>query len=124
MSDGWAEAIRDLNTLAVDLTAAGARVGARAAMAVRKTAHDIEATSKAFSPVDTGALRSSIGTDVTGDGRSGSIEAEIGPTQSYGYFVEFGTSRQAPQSYMGAAFDRHAHELEDALGQIAGDILA
>ena len=114
----------ELNRLAIDLgKAAGGQVGARAARAVRKTAFDIEATAKVFCPVDTGNLRNSISTDIVGDGRFGSVAAEIGPTASYAPFVELGTSRMAPQAFMGPAFDRHAHEFVTAIEEIAGKML-
>lgn len=123
MSDDWAAAIAELNSISIGLELSGARAGARAAIAIRKTTFDIEADSKAFSAVDTSAQRNSIGHDITGDGRSGAIESVIGPTTSYSPYNEFGTSTQAPQAFMGPAFDRHAHQLEDALGQIAADTL-
>ena len=113
----------DLSRLAVTLAAAGGAVGALVATAVRKTSADIEATSKAFAPVDTGALMGSIGTTIDGDGRTGSIVAEIGPTVDYGEYVERGTSTQGPAAFMGPAFDRHAHQLETAAGQLVGRLL-
>lgn len=113
----------ELNTVAVDLATAAGSVGARASLVVRKTAQDIEATAKQFAPVDTGNLKASIGTDVTGDGRFGAIEAEIGPTASYGGFVEWGTSRHAPQAFMGPALDRHSGDFVKALEQLGGDVL-
>jgi HK97 gp10 family phage protein len=123
VSDGWGEMIAGLNTLAVDLSMSGARAGARAALVVRKTTADIERDAQAFAPVDTGNLRNSIGHDITGDGRSGAIESEIGPTADYGAYVEFGTSQHGPAAYMGPAFDRHTADFEKALGQIADDTL-
>jgi HK97 gp10 family phage protein len=123
MTDGWEEAIAALNTLAVNLTVAGARAGAAASTVVRKTTADIERDAQAFAPVDTGNLTNSIGHDITGDGRSGVIEAEIGPTADYGGYVEFGTTQHAPAAYMGPAFDRHSADFENALGQIAAAAL-
>ena len=32
----------------------------------------------------------------------------VGPTADYGRFVEYGTSRMAPQAFMGPSFDRNA----------------
>lgn len=120
--------LSELNTLAVDLHQAGQRAGAQASAALRKTTLDIEATAKAFVPVDTGNLKSSIGHDFTGDGRSGVMEAEIGPTADYGAHVEYGvvgsaTGDHAPAAYMGPAVDRHGWQLVAALGQIGGDVL-
>jgi HK97 gp10 family phage protein len=122
VSDFWAD-VTELNTLAIALTTAGARVGAQSAMAVRKTAHDVEATGKSFAAVDTGAMRNSIGFDMIGDGRSGAIEAVIGPTVDYGWFQELGTATQPPAAFMGPALDRHGWELVDALGMIGATAL-
>jgi HK97 gp10 family phage protein len=112
-----------LNSLAVDLARASGTVGAIVSVVVRKTASDVEATAKQFCPVDTGNLRASIGTDISGDGRFGAVEAEIGPTASSGGYVEFGTSRQAPAAYMGPALDRHSADFETALGKSVEDLL-
>lgn len=142
----------EVKKLSVDLARAGGRVGARAAGAFRKTAFDIEGTAKNLAAVDTGNLRGSISTDISGDGRFGMMEAEIGPTAEYGAYVEYGTQPHvirptdaemlafpgldgmafakvvqhpgtAPQPFMGPAFDRHSGQLEDALGDIGEDIL-
>lgn len=113
----------ELRALSLDLAAATGRVGALASAAIRKTALDIQADAQALAPVDTGNLRSSIGTDIAGDGRFGVIEAEIGPTADYGAYVEYGTSRMAPQPYLGPAFDRRAPGLEQALGRAVEDLL-
>jgi HK97 gp10 family phage protein len=109
--------------LAVKLERASGQVGAVAAAAVKKTAFDIEADAKALAPVDTGNLRSSISTDITGDGRFGAIEAEIGPTAEYGAFVEYGTSRTGPQPYMRPAFERREPGLTAALDRLGEDLL-
>ena len=88
---------------------------------VKKTAADIEATAKAFAPVDTGALRGSIGT--TSSGNANYVETHTGPTVDYAPYVEYGTSRMAPRAFMGPAADRHLHELFAAVDQLTGDLL-
>lgn len=108
-----------INALAVDLGNAGPVVADLAGMVVRKSLLAIEADAKAFAPVDTGYLRSSIGIDMDDDGLGG----DTGPAASYGAFVELGTSTQAPQAYMGPAFDRHSGNFERALAQIAEEAL-
>jgi HK97 gp10 family phage protein len=105
----WFDGIDRVNTLAVDLAKSGVKVGAAAQTVVAKVAHDVEASAKAFCPVDTGNLRGSIGTDL------GVLQAAIGPTASYGGYVEWGTSRMGPHAYMGPALDRHAAEFEDGI---------
>jgi HK97 gp10 family phage protein len=103
--------------LDAELGQAAATIAEKVSTAVAKTALDIEADAKALCPVDTGYLRGSISSSI------GRLEAEIGPTAEYGHFLEWGTSRMAPQPYMTPAFDRNEPKLEQAIGQIAGDLL-
>lgn len=111
----------EVNRLAVDLDVAAGAVGADVATAIRRSAFAVERDAKAFAPVDTGNLRNSISTDITGDGRFGEMSAEIGPTADYGHYVEHGTSTQAPQAYLGPAFDRQAPGFVEALEQLLVD---
>lgn len=106
-----------LRVLQADLGKASARTVAAASLVVRKTAADIEATAKIHAPVDTGALRNSISSDIS------VLSAEIGPTVDYGLYVEAGTSRAAPQPYMGPAADVHGPAFEAAIAQIGTKIL-
>lgn len=104
--------VSQLNILAVDLGATGARTTAAAARVVAKTAADIERDAKAFAPVDTGNLRNSISSSLRG------LQAEIGPTASYAAFVEYGTSRTGPAAFMGPALDRNSGAFVDALAAL------
>lgn len=113
----------DLTRLAADLSNASGRIGAQAAQVLRKIALDIEATAKQLAPVDTGALRASIGTDFEGDGRHGSMSAEIGPTVHYAPHLEYGTSRAGPRPFMGPAATRHEESFADAIADLGGTIL-
>lgn len=89
---------------------------------VQKTALDIERDAKLKAPVDTGNLKGSIGhSDLRLGGDDYSVE--IGPTANYGVFVERGTSRMAPQPYMGPAADRHEGPFAQAMAQIAEEAL-
>lgn len=92
----------EMNRLAIDLANAASSVAAEVSQVVRASALRVEAEAKAFSPVDTGFLRSSIGTDVDAD----RLGASVGPSAAYGAFVELGTDRAAPRAYLGPAFDR------------------
>lgn len=112
-----ADDLDDLRRLTVDLTAAGPRVGALSSQILRKAALDVEAEAKRLAPVDTGNLRGSIGVDL------GAMSATIGPTASYGPYLEYGTRRMAPRPYMGPAFDKVAPSFEEALGKAAGSVL-
>jgi HK97 gp10 family phage protein len=82
-----------------------------ASVVVRRTALAIEADAKVNAPVDTGALRNSISTDVA---LGEVITAEIGPTVDYGIYVERGTEYMDPEPYLGPAYDAHAGEVFDA----------
>lgn len=107
--------ISEVRALASRLDTSGPRVGAVASRLLRRTGALIEREAKALVAVDTGALKNSISTTVTGDGRRGQMTVEIGPTLEYGPFQEFGTSRQPGKAYMGPAFDRHAPGYADTL---------
>lgn len=110
--------------LAADLgQVASGSVGAGAALVVRKTAANVERDAKILAPVDTGNLRNSISTDVTGDGRHRSVSAEIGPTADYGIYLERGTSHMPPHPFMGPAFDRHADGFTKAMAALVDGIL-
>jgi HK97 gp10 family phage protein len=92
-------------------------------MVVPKTV-DIEASAKNRVPVDTGHLKSSIGTSDLGNvGQFGSLSIEIGPTANYGGFVEFGTSRMAPRPYMESAADIHFPLVKQAVKQLGLEAL-
>ena len=92
--------ISQVRALGARLENAGRRVGAGASQLLRVTAFRIEADGKTFAPVDTGFLRSSISTTITGNGNAGIMTAEIGPTAEYGIFQEYGTSTQPGQAFM------------------------
>lgn len=115
--------VSEVRGLAARITTNSGRLGARASAAFRKTAFDIEADAQALAPVDTGTLESSISTSITGDGRTGAMTAEIGPTVDYGIHQEYGTSTQAGTPYMGPAFDRRAPGLNHALAQILTEVV-
>lgn len=108
----------ELTDLARDLGAAPTRVEERASVVVQRTGHDVVADAQAIVPVDTGLLKNSIGVDFDPDG----LGFEAGPTASYAAFVEWGTSRMAPQPYMTPAFDRRIPPAIDALEPIAGNL--
>lgn len=99
------------------------RVGAQVSAAVRKTAFAIEGSAKALAAVDTGTMRSSISTTISGSGSAGSMTAEIGPTVDYAIYVEYGTSRMGAQPFMGPAGDQHVAGYTEALASIAEQVL-
>lgn len=110
-----------LAQLSANLKTSGERSQAKARAAVHKTARDIEADAKHMAPVRTGNLRNSISTEVSN--LASVAEAVIGPTAEYGAHVEFGTSRQTPQPYLGPAADNRLPSLEAALAELGVNIL-
>lgn len=107
----------ELLALSADLGKASYEVTRKAQQVVAKAAHDIEGDGKRLAPVDTGALRNSIGTRISGGG----LTAEIGPTVDYAVFVEYGTRRMAPRAFMGPALDRHSGAFVQAVEQLGGE---
>lgn len=109
MDASFARAVAGLDNIAVRLEVAGPLLQRRASAATRKTGADIEATSQTLVPVDTGATKNSIGSDITevGDGDDYRIDVETGPQTSYAPPLETGTERMAPRPYMGPSFDQH-----------------
>jgi len=115
--------VSEVRGLASRITTNAGRVGAQASALLRKTAFDIEADAKILAPVDTGTLESSISTTITGDGRNGSMSAEIGPTVEYAIYQEYGTSTQSGTPFMGPAFDRRAPAFNEGLAQLATGLI-
>lgn len=105
------------------ITSNAGRIGAAGSAVLRRAALAIEADAQALAPVDTGALRSSISSSFTGDGRNGSMTAEIGPTVEYGVFQEYGTSVMGAQPFMGPAFDRQVGGYTAAVGALLDQVL-
>lgn len=99
--DAW----RVLDEVTANVHASTGRVGREGSAVVRRSALAIEEGAKTRAPVDTGFLKGSITTSVSGDGRHGAMEAEIGPEANYGAYVELGTRRMAPQPYLHPAFE-------------------
>jgi hypothetical protein len=110
--------IASLELLAVEFRAAGPKAVARAKIVLKKTAFDIERNAKAIVPVDFGDLRDSIGHSDMRVISASNMAVEVGPTMDYGGYVEHGTSRMAPQAYMGPSLDRFAGPFEQAMQQI------
>lgn len=107
--------------VAARLATAGDRARGRLATAIVKTGYDIQADAQILAPVDTGALKNSISTSVSGS--SASLTVEVGPTVEYGIWQELGTSTQPAQPYLGPAYDRRIPGLTDAIAQIGVDEL-
>lgn len=113
------EGVDNVRAVEGEIMRAAGNVGAKGAAVVRRTAHDIEARMKRTAPVDTGAMKNSVGVDFEGDGRFASFAAEIGPTVDYAPHVEFGTTRQAPQPFAFPAADAVEPSFIAALEKLA-----
>lgn len=99
---------------AADIRAASVKAVRMAGQATVKTAADITRDAQLMAPVDTGNLRSSIGYTMS----KGNLHAEIGPTASYGIYLELGTYKMRAQPFLFPATDRHVPAYEAALAQI------
>lgn len=85
---------------------------------VAKTAFDIEAYAKMVVPVDTGALKNSISTEITPDG----MTAVIAPHMEYATDVEYGTRRMSAQPYMTPAAERNKPAFVGAMQQMLKEL--
>jgi hypothetical protein len=93
-----------------------AKSRAQASAVVRSSALSIEGLAKTFAPVDTGALRASIETEMA----SGSLEANVHDGVFYGVFQEYGFHSRAgrwvpPQPFMTPAAELERPRFERAM---------
>jgi HK97 gp10 family phage protein len=103
---------------ATALRVAAGGIEAKGRKAVQRVAEDTKGTAQANAPVLTGALRSGLRVS----SRSGELRAVVETTTFYGYFQEYGTSRMAPNPFMGPAVERHAPELVAAIEEIRDEM--
>ncbi|WP_326646682.1 HK97 gp10 family phage protein [Streptosporangium sp. NBC_01755] len=109
----------ELARLEVVLDQASERAERMTRLAVKKTGLDVVTGAQALVPVDTGNLKNSIGVDFDADELGFTAEA----TANYAAYVELGTSRMAPQPYLGPAFDRATASFVKAIESIGGRVL-
>lgn len=111
----------DFDRLIGDLDDAGDQLADRADRLVRACTLQTEALGKAEAPVQTGFLRSSIGSEFErGPNHS---RGETGPDTSYDIFVHGGTSRQAPNPFMDRAAAVVEPQFYAGAAAIAGSLL-
>jgi HK97 gp10 family phage protein len=84
---------------------------------IRRTAFAIEARAKQLCPVDTGRLRNSITTDITGPG-----SATVGTNVVYAPFQEFGTRFQKGKPFLTPAFDEENKNFQKRVTEIEGSL--
>lgn len=86
----------------------------RAGRIVRATALGIETDAKGRAPVDTGALRASIHTEMTGE-----TSATVAPGVDYAAAVEYGTARGGPaQPYLTPAAEAARPRFVEAMKKL------
>ena len=117
MASDYEKAIRDAGHVEAAVRARSALGVTRARAVVAKTTADVEATAKKLAPVDTGALRNSIGSDVID--LDDAVQGVVGPTVNYAGYVEYGTSRMSPQPYLNPALAEHEAAFVAALEQVS-----
>lgn len=105
----------ELVALAADMAGGPARLLRSGLSETERSAEAMAQTARQLAPVETGLLRGSITAEVTG------LQAEVGPNVDYAVFVEYGTSRMAPQPFMGPAGDLHEAGYADSLADGAED---
>lgn len=109
------DGVGDFLQAAATLELAAGGLAVKASAIVAKTAADIVRDAQSIVVVDTGYLKNSIGFDMPTP-----FEANIGPTASYGRYIEEGTSRMGPRPYMRPAFERNIPLFEAAAAQLDG----
>ena len=63
---------------------------------VKKNGADLQKKAQRYAPVDTGALKRSIGVNI----KDGSLTAVVAPTTEYAEYVEYGTRFMESQPYV------------------------
>lgn len=111
----------ELDALAQRVGRGSATVATKGAQIIRTGASKIERRMKATAKVDTGAMKNSVSTDISGGGTS--IEAEVGPTVDYAIFVNNGTSKMAGDDFVGRAFDAEIGGIMSAVGRLGDEVL-
>jgi HK97 gp10 family phage protein len=93
------------------LPRASAGIHQGAVAEVAKAGHAIEAAAKAKAPVLTGTLRRSIHTVIS----AGGLTATVGPSVSYGPYIEWGTRHMGARSYLRPAAEAVYPRFKDAM---------
>lgn len=117
MASVWIEK-DEIGRLAVELELASAELVTKGTKVVQASARKLRDDARSRAPVRSGALQRSI------TYRSkGPLAAEVGPTQFYAIFVEFGTSKMAPEAFMGPATDAAEDAFAQACAELGNDVI-
>ncbi len=101
-----------------DLSRIAAQMPESAREALLQTATDIVSVAKQLSPVDTGALRQSIGADPVSP-----TTILIGSDLEYAKFQEYGTSSMAAQPFLTPAFVQSEETFRIRLAEAAKKVV-
>lgn len=94
-----------------------AKMRAAAGKRIHAAGFRVEGDAKGRAPVDTGALRASLINTPTGP-----LSTTISAGVDYALFVERGTRRMAPQSFMQPAMEAEQPRLEASFANIEGEL--
>jgi len=114
--------LNELNQLVATLADKTNGMDSRTSLVVRKAAFDVERIAKTLAPVDTGFLKNSIHTVIQASNFR-TYGAEVIADASYASYVEYGTSRMAPQPFMQPALDRVSPGFVAAMTAIANPLV-
>ncbi|MEJ7901849.1 MAG: HK97-gp10 family putative phage morphogenesis protein [Thermomicrobiales bacterium] len=96
------------------LPAAASRVRSELPAVVGRTALDIEAREKGYAAVDTGEMRAGIYSV------HGGLSATVSAPVEHSLYVEYGTSRMAPQPFIRPAVEAGAPAFQAAVAELIG----
>ena len=112
---------REFRGMADRFRAAPEKAAGMVRAATTKAVVDTQRLARERAPVDTGYLRASIFTREGAQGATWWGEAQVGA--EYAYWVENGTSTQAPQPYMRPAYEQVRPVFVQMIEQIGGKAL-
>lgn len=92
----------------------GAEVDKAAKRIVRTAGTEMQQKAQRLSPVDTGALKRSIGIEMFNSG----LTAVVSPTMDYSAYLEFGTRFMSARPYMRPAFRAVSPKFKKAMKEI------
>jgi HK97 gp10 family phage protein len=95
-----------------ELDRIASKLGTNTRSVIEGLAFEVEARAKAIAPVDTGALRNSIFTEI---GKTGAVVARVGPSVEYGPYVELGTYKMGARPFLAPALQTVAWKLNQGI---------
>lgn len=99
-----------LDTRELDRIARGLNTNTR--KVIEGLAFEVEAGAKQLAPVDTGAMRASIFTEIE---QEGPVVARVGPSVEYAPYVELGTWKMGARPFLVPALQTVAWKLNNGI---------